>query len=260
MKQLRTHSTQEEPMPTLLKDAQITVAVATRQGTRERNADATAVHRVPRTHTTAAALVDGMGNSAEVVALVAAAAQVAARVGARRTATIGILAAAELASGPADAATYTQADDEIPDGVAALVIAEPGEPTSIAWTGDVRVYGYDGSVLRQRSTDHTVGQYLRINGGVPLELAENHDNWIRCSLGRSSIATVHAAEIDDRLILLTSDGVHDPVTAERLAELVAAHQHDPQALAEALVAEPAAGEDGYRDDATAIVLMLAHSE
>ena len=244
-------------MPTLLKDAQITVAVATRQGTRERNADASAVHRVPRTHITAAALVDGMGNSAEVVALVSAAAEVAARVGARRTATIGILAAAELASGPVDAAADPESDDEIPDGVAAVAIAEPGQPTSIAWTGDVRVYGFDGKVLRQRSTDHTVGQYLRINGGVPIELAEAHDNWIRTSLGRSSIATVHAAEIDDRLILLTSDGVHDAIDGEVLAELVVAYRDDPEALADALVAEPVADEDGYRDDATAIVLQLA---
>ncbi|GAA3384538.1 hypothetical protein GCM10017750_59380 [Streptomyces racemochromogenes] len=227
----------------------IRAAKASRRGVRDHNADAAAIHLVPDTAVVGAAVVDGIGSNPEVARFADIAAEVAARVGARKTATLGILAAAELVGAPAAASIS-------PDGVAVVAIAEPGSDTSIAWTGDARVYGWDGAVLRQRSTDHTVGQYLRINGGVAIELAEAHDNWIRATLGRSSIATVHFAEVEDQLVLLTSDGVHDTLGHEQLQKLVEAHADDPQALADALVAAVEADGDGYRDDATAVVLLV----
>jgi protein phosphatase len=75
------------------------MATATRRGVRDFNADSAAVHRVPGTWVVGAAIVDGIGNNAEVARFAEIAAEVAARVGARKTATLGILAAAELGCG-----------------------------------------------------------------------------------------------------------------------------------------------------------------
>ncbi|GAA0389582.1 hypothetical protein GCM10010160_18990 [Acrocarpospora corrugata] len=187
-----------------------------------------------------AAIVDGIARFAQI------AAEVASRVGPRKTPTLGILAAAELAALPGTVPIT-------PDGVAVLAVAQPGEETGIAWTGDSRVYGWDGEQLVQRSTDHTVGQYLRVNG-IPVELAKEHDNWIRCSLGRASVATVHFARIADPLVLLTSDGVPDGIPHAELERLVREHRGEPQALADAIVAATRGNEEGYRDDATVVVL------
>jgi PPM family protein phosphatase len=228
------------------------IASATRQGTSADNADSAAVFHMPDTDMSGAAIVDGIGHGPDVVALSYLAAQVATRVGVRKTSILGILAAAELAAAPA-----AQGID--PDAVAVLALVEPDYETSIAWTGDCRAYGWDGDRLIQRTTDHTVGQYLRVNG-VAIELAEDHDNWSRTSLGRSSIATVHQVAIDDPLIVLTSDGVHDQMTHDALEALVREHHADPQALVDAIVnaVEGGPDDDGeyYRDDATAIVIQV----
>lgn len=235
------------------------IATATRQGTSADNADSSAVFHMPDSEWSGAAIVDGIGHGPDVVELSYLAAQVAARVGVRKTSILGVLAAAELAAGPA-AALIT------PDAVAVLALTAPDMETSLAWTGDCRAYGYDPATdrLTQRTTDHTVGQYLRVNG-VPIELAEEHDNWARCTLGKSSIATVHQVVVEDPLILLTSDGVHDQMTHETLENLVREHHTDPQALADAIVnaAQDFQDEDEpggiYRDDATAIVIHVTPS-
>lgn len=233
--------------------AGITVAAATRRGSRTYNADASAVHRLPGTSTVAAAIVDGIGNSAEIARTAMVAAETAARVGARRTPTIGILAAAELVSPPHT--PVLARDAEAPDGVAVLAVAEPGQTTALAWTGDARAHGWDGSRLRQLTTDHTIGQYLRLNGDGPIEaLAAAHDNWLRTSLAHTTIATVHAGETTAPLVILTSDGVHDQVAPTAMETLVRMHHEDPQDLADALVQAARPTEDGYCDDATAVVL------
>ncbi|MEV5680982.1 hypothetical protein [Streptomyces sp. NPDC052179] len=204
---------------------------------------------MPGTKVVAAAIVDGIGNSEEVAQFVGIAAEVAARVGARKTAVLGILAAAELVAAPAAAEIE-------PDGVAVLAVAAPGEDTSLAWTGDSRAYGWDGQTLIQRSTDHTVGQYLRYNR-VAVELAKEHDNWIRVSLGRSSIASVHACRISDPMVILTSDGVHDQLTHEELEDVVRIHADGGlQAMADAVVAAVSDRPSGSRDDATVAILRI----
>lgn len=230
----------------------INSATASRQGVRPFNADAAAIHHMSGTDVVGAAVVDGIGSSAEIAETSRICAEVAARVGARRTATIGILAAAELVSAPAASAIS-------PDGVAVLAVAEPGQDTAIAWTGDARAYGWDGTQLRQLTTDQTVGEWLRQNnGGGDLDaLAAHHDNWIRSSLGRCTVATVHACSTDAPLVLLTSDGVHDQVEHDVLEDLVRMFANEPCTLANAVVGEAAADAGGYRDDATVIVLAVA---
>lgn len=229
--------------------SEIRYAVATREGTSGPNADAAAIHRVPGTDIVGAAIVDGIGHAPGTPEWAQAAAEVAARVGPRKTATIGILAAAELNAAPAGASIE-------PDGVAVLAVAEPGRPTLIAWTGDSQVFGWDGEALHRRSTQHTVGEYLRANG-FPVDATVPADDWIRTTLGRCSIATVHAAEIDDKLVILTSDGVHDQMPHEVLDRIVRDHLNDLQAMADAIVAAAEADGEGYRDDATVVVMARA---
>ncbi|MFC6080880.1 PP2C family protein-serine/threonine phosphatase [Sphaerisporangium aureirubrum] len=225
---------------------QLQVASASRRGIHSHNGDAAATHRVPGTEVVGAAVVDGIGNSPDVAEFAWLAAQVAARVGARTTATLGILAAAELNAAPA-------ASDIETDGVAVVAVAEPGS-TSIAWTGDCRAYGWTGEKLELRTTDDTIGEYLRAHG-VPVDVAAQHDDRLRTSLGRSTVATVHFVVIEDRLVVLTSDGVHDSVPHEALEVLVLTHQDDPQALADAIVEAACENGKGYRDDATAVVML-----
>lgn len=227
------------------QDSGIRVASASRRGTRDYNADTAVIHRDTALGRVAAAVIDGIGNDEHVVALSRVAAAVAARVSAHRGVLAGLLAAAETAAG-----------DELADAVGVTALVDWDGYTSIAWTGDCRGYGWDGTRLRCGTTDHTVGQQLRVNG-APLELAEDHDNWIRTSLGQAVVATVYVVQIHDPLVILTSDGVHDSLTPAQFAELVREHQHDPQALADAVVNAVQDQDDGYRDDATIIVLAKA---
>lgn len=230
----------------------IAVASASRRGTRERNADATAWFTVAD-GTTAATIVDGIGNSSTIATLTPVLAQVAARIGAQRGGLAGILSAAALVADPG-AGTGTG-----PDAVAVLAVVEPGEATSVTWVGDCRAYGWDGTALRCYSTDHTVGQQLRVNG-VPVELAAEHDNWVRATLATAVVATVYEVEIPaGELVLLTSDGVHDQLPHVELVMLVDQYAHVPVTLTEAIVAA-VSDVDGYRDDATVAVLEAAAAE
>ncbi|MBB4917406.1 PP2C family protein-serine/threonine phosphatase [Streptosporangium saharense] len=221
-------------------------ATATRRGVRPYNCDAALMWRAD--DRTVAVVVDGIGNSAEVAANSALLADVAARVAADRGGMAGLLSASGLLNAPAD-------DREDPDAVAVLAVAHP-DVAVIHWIGDARAYGWDGVELRQYTTDHTVGEQLRRNG-VALDLAADHDNWVRTTVGRATVATVYEAQIpSEQLVLLTSDGVHDQMSHQELTALVREHHADPQRLADALVDAARPDETGYRDDATAVVLSL----
>ncbi|MEU9338138.1 hypothetical protein AB0D49_34150 [Streptomyces sp. NPDC048290] len=240
----------------------ITTGIASRQGTRPLNADSATIHRLPGTPMTAAALVDGIGNTHAVVNFARTAAEVIARVGARRGPLLGILAAAEMSTAPPGV--------QVEDGVAVAAVASESGTTTIAWTGDSRIYGWTGSALVQRSTDQTMGTWLRRWGGtavtlhtddepdrtVPTEQAARVlDDMARAALSRCSIATVPLLMIDDPLVILTSDGMHGQISPETLEDLVRQHAGgDPQALANALVAAATGDDSGYRDDATAVVI------
>ena len=104
-----------------------------------------------------------------------------------------------------------------------------------------------------------MGQWLRRNGGVPVEIAEDHDNWARLGLAQASAATCRQVEVpeDVRLVVLVSDGVSDQVDLKVMEALVRKHITDPQALADALVGAAEGDDEGYRDDATAVVLLRA---
>jgi PPM family protein phosphatase len=228
----------------------IVYGIATRQGSTESgNADAARVY-TSSDHVTAAAVVDGIGHDDQTHTLAPILAETAARVAAQRGPLAGLLTASLLVAdrGP---------EHDGPDAVAVVARFREGADTVVDWVGDAAAYGWDGRRLRRYSTDHTVGEQLRANG-APLELAADHDNWLRTSLGLATVATVYEVNIPaDELVILTSDGVHDQVSHDEFVDLVRAHAGDPAQLAGALVAAARDDVDGYRDDATAIVCKNA---
>ena len=196
-----------------------------------------------------AAVVDGIGNHPNGPSIMTLLAQTAARVGATKGALAGVLAAAALIDDPG-------VDDYNPDAVLVLAISEPGESTRLGWVGDSHAYGWDGTRLRRWTTPQGMGQYLRQNSERE-DLAVEHDNWIRVSLASATATNVALAEVPaGELALLLSDGL-DIVPHVEIQTLVQRHQTDPQALADALVAAAREDESGYRDDATALVLLPA---
>lgn len=219
-------------------------ATATRRGVRDYNMDAPSTFEAASGVVTAA-VVDGIGNDEHGARTMQLLAETAARIGATKGALAGVLAAAALIEDPG-VAEYK------PDGVLVLAVAEPGQPTLLGWVGDSHAYSWDGTTLHRRTDPHTMGAYLRQNGDT--DLAPEHDNWVRISLSTATPTTVALSEAPaGELVLLVSDGL-DETPIEELEELVRQHQDDPQALADAVVATARENEDGYRDDATAVVL------
>ncbi|WP_405676888.1 SpoIIE family protein phosphatase [Streptomyces sp. NBC_01511] len=227
----------------------ITTGIATREGTALDNADAAKVYTLAD-GTIGAAVIDGIGHGPHTSATAPLLAEVAARIAALRGPLPGILGAAELV-------TDRGVDGEEADAVAVAVILRPGgRQARAAWVGDARAYGWDGDRLTLYSTDQSMGQWARLHGGIPIEVAEHHDAWVRVSLSRATVATVGEVGIGDRLLLLTSDGIHDQISHDALTALVREHADQPQALADALVAAAQPDSDGYRDDATVIVIAV----
>ncbi|MEV5348934.1 SpoIIE family protein phosphatase [Streptomyces achromogenes] len=229
--------------------AEVTVGVAQRTGTEPPCADGFHVHR--RGDRVCAAVVDGAGHHEQVVDFARHAPSVITLVGMAMGGLVGLTTAGRM----------TAAYDRPPHMSAVYASMEPGLPTSIHWIGDCRAYGWDGEKLTQWSTDQTMGQWLRWNGGVPVEIAETQDNWARLGLAQATEMTCRQVEIPENipLVLLLSDGVSDQVTPEKAEELCREHADMPQALADALVtAVEGKEEDGtgelYRDDATVVVL------
>ncbi|MGW5932132.1 PP2C family protein-serine/threonine phosphatase, partial [Streptomyces anulatus] len=143
-----------------------------------------------------------------------------------------------------------------PRAVAAVVMCPPNGQTMAAWSGDCRIYGSNGTRLHQYSSDQTVaGQirhYLQLTEPLPFTA---HDH-LRGDLTNATLETVPGVLIPaDELVIITSDGVHDTVPAERIQELAVAHAAEPQRLADELVAAAGLNEAGYRDDATVAVLL-----
>ncbi|GAA0609765.1 SpoIIE family protein phosphatase [Kribbella sandramycini] len=221
------------------------VGIASRRGTRAHNMDAAAAFEAV-TGDVAVAVVDGIGNDPDGSELMQLICTAAARIAASRGALAGVLTAAALID--ADPGT----DDYGPDAVMVLAVSRPGYEVELAWVGDSHIYSWDGVRLARRTTPHTMGEYLRLNGESE-QLAVRHDNWTRMSLTIASPTTVALAEAPaHELLILLSDGL-DGLLHGELAAAVAEHAGDPQTLAEALVAAARPSGD-YRDDATAVVL------
>ncbi|MFI5986364.1 hypothetical protein ACIBEA_36575 [Streptomyces sp. NPDC051555] len=226
-------------------------AVATRTGTRGTNADAA------HTWTAAdgavgAAVIDGIGHSDPLHDLVPVLAVAAARTSATDGALSGLLTASLLVRDPGAVPVTPRVD-----AVAVTARARPGHATWICWAGDARAYGWDGTTLTRYTTDHNVTTYLTTHG-IPAEIADRFANRINIALVDASPATVHHVTIPaGHLVLLTSDGIHDQITHDHMQHLVAKHANTPRALVQSLTAVAQPDHDGYRDDATTLVIAPA---
>lgn len=238
-----------------------TIGVATRPGVRalgphDAPGSADAAHAwTAATGAAGAAVIDGIGHSAELHDLVDHWAVAAARTAAIRGALAGLATAALMACDPGAGRTPRQA----PDAVAVVAQAQPGDRTLICWVGDCRAYGWDGGDLTCYTTDHTVASWLARHGVDQQTADQLGSSGIYVGLSDATPATAHQASIPaGHLAILTSDGVHDQIAPHVLEDLVRAHQDDAQALAVALVAAAQGDIDKqgrpYRDDATCIVL------
>ncbi|MFJ2610558.1 hypothetical protein ACIO13_37250 [Streptomyces sp. NPDC087425] len=222
----------------------IRTGIATREGTAADNADAAKVY-VLADGTVGAAVVDGIGHGPHTSATSPLLAETAARYTAHRGALPGILGAALLVADPGP-------DGDEANAVAVTALADDAG-THVAWVGDCRAYGWNGTTLTLHTTDQTMGQWVRIYG-PPVEIAAHYDHWVRVSLHSATVATTREIEVSDPLVILTSDGVHDQITPDAMETLIREHADDPQALADALVNAARPDDDGYRDDATTIVI------
>lgn len=230
----------------------ITTATATHIGDRTHNCDAAVAAVSPAT--TAVALIDGIGSSDEIAYTAQLLAEVAARVGVRKGPLLGLLAAGELIDGPGP-------ESPKPNAVGAVAVVYPGDmATVIAHVGDVRVYSWTDGVLTSHTTDHTVGELLR-QVGVEEQQSVLHDNWVRTTLGRLTVGSIPLVDVQAKVVVMTSDGVHKVLTDDQIASVVAEHEHDPQELADALVEAALAvvPEDiGTRDNTTVAVLRVTN--
>lgn len=223
------------------------LGMASKQGKkRSHNCDAAAAASyLGESGTMAVSVVDGTGSSKVLSTIVGICAEVAVRVGARKGALAGVMAAAELVEDPAAEFPHL-------DAVMILAVTRPGQPDVIAHVGDCRAFTFSDDKLTQVTVDHTKGERMR-QQGAPDAKAACFDNVPITSLARATVGTVALDETFDKVLILTSDGVHDALTPEEFAEIVRAHQDHPDACAKALVEAAAAGEKG--DDATAAVIV-----
>ncbi|MFE2046690.1 hypothetical protein ACFXAZ_38425 [Streptomyces sp. NPDC059477] len=217
---------------------------ATREGTAKDNADSATVYTMAD-GSVGAAVIDGIGHGPHTSRTAPLLAEVAARYAAHRGAVQGILGAGLLVADPG------------PDGDEAnavgVVARTYGDGIRVAWVGDCRAYSWNGEQLALHTTDQTMARWVE-QFGPPVDVTQAYGAWIRVSLATATIATVSEIEVTDPLVILTSDGVHDQTPHDVLVDLVREHAHDPQALADALVAAAQPDEAGYRDDSTAIVI------
>lgn len=227
-------------------DTRVLPGAATSRGpNRPRNADAHAQHWFRGTF--AAAVVDGVGSTPEVAEFSRVAAAVAARVAARETPVLGVVAAAT---------PYSDQDDHGAEPSGAIVVASvrPGGHWRVAYAGDSSAYGLkDDGTLHRFTTPHTLGEELR-QQGVPDAEAVAHDHKLRHHLGRVPLYGVEGFEAVARLLVLASDGLKVP--HEQVRALLLRHGDDPQRCADELLT--AARAHGSRDDVT--VLVIPHPD
>ncbi|WP_217999166.1 PP2C family protein-serine/threonine phosphatase [Nocardia exalbida] len=223
-------------------------ASASRRASRSINADAVAIETDAMSGATAFVVADGVGDhllGARAARTVAAA---AAHAGARDGARAGILAAQE------------ELLREVPEPSAdsVLVVAvlptagRPDGPCEVAWVGDCRAYRWNGRVLHQITTDHTVAESYRARG-LAVTPRMSH-------LVTTSARTVRPDEIgyaatgsSTGRLLLSTDGVHKPLGIATVKAILA-DGDAADAIANSLV--DAALLAGGRDNATALVVDL----
>lgn len=227
----------------LIRVPGISGASVSRRGPRSLNADAAASWTDRVAARTAFVVADGIGDhlpAARAARLVAA---TAARAGAHFGAKAGILAAQEE--------LLRQLPEREADSVLVVAVGSTlGGRWDIAWVGDCRAYRWNGRVLHQITTDHTVAEYFRALGRPA---APRMSHLVTTSARTTSAADIGQAETgaSEGRLLLSTDGVHKSLGMSAIKELLA-RTATPGVAADALV--EGARSAGSTDNATALVV------
>jgi protein phosphatase len=230
----------------LVRQTQIRGESASRRGLRSLNADAVSGYTDPETGRSAFAVADGVGDHLLAARAARTVAAVAVRVAARLGVIAAILAAQEE--------LLRQFPEPAADAVLVVALLPPADeadgPCEVAWVGDCRAYRWNGRVLHQITTDHTVGEYFRAQGRIPAPRLDH--------LVTTSARTVEPGEVGHATtgssagrLLLVTDGVHKCLTITTVKSVLAA-DGDPGTTAEALV--DLALRAGSSDNSTALVV------
>lgn len=232
------------PVPTI---EQLRWDAASHVGRRRVNADATAAHRDPITGRAAFVVADGIGDAD----LAAHAARLAAH-------TAAVAAASGMTAEGAIVAAQRAVETALPDLDAAdavLAVAIPdtgpsGTSCDVAWVGDCRVYHWNGRVLEQITTDHTLAEYFRSRGH---EVRPRMEHMVTTSVRTAPPDRIGRTRtgLGPGRLLLCSDGVYKPLPVGELRELLD-RPAAPELVAGYLV--DSALRYGGTDNATALVV------
>jgi protein phosphatase len=217
-----------------------------RSGLRSVNADAVTTCTDLTMRRTAFVVADGVGDHLPAARAARTVAAVAARVGAHLGAKAGILAAQQelLREFPQSEADSVLVVAVLPSD------ARPDEPCDIAWVGDCRAYRWNGRVLHQITTDHTMAEFWRARGLVPTPRMKH--------LVTTSVRTTRPIDIGHAVtgsstgrLLLSTDGVHKRLGMATIKSILA-DATTAELAADALV--NTALRAGGTDNATALVV------
>lgn len=204
---------------------------ASAQGPRSNNADAVGAYAAAGGPGIVFALADGVGDAPAAAHAARIAAAAAARTPVHKGPIAAVLAAQE--------AVLAQSS-----GDAVLVVAMPFESGyRIAWVGDARAYSWDGTILRPLTTDHTLAEYFRAHH-QPTTPSMEH--MVTTSVRTTKRQEIGTAEFVGSGLLLTSDGVHKPLNANEIREILAEPGRGAAGLVETALAH------GGSDNATAL--------
>jgi serine/threonine protein phosphatase PrpC len=187
----------------MLRDEVITWDTASRQGGRKVNADAVGSAK-DASGRVVFALADGIGDDMWAAEAARIASDVAARTCSHAGPTEAILAAQRALQ-----ALNTGAD-------CVLVVAMGNE---IAWVGDVRAYGWDGTQLVQLTSDQTLAEYFRSHDAIP---SPRMEHVVTNSLRNTKPDQIgHVTARNCTTILLSSDGMHKTVSPQTIEAVLA---------------------------------------
>ncbi|MFD8737418.1 PP2C family protein-serine/threonine phosphatase [Streptomyces sp. NPDC059618] len=178
-------------------------------GDRSHQCDATATY----THdgTRAYVLCDGISSSDVVQAWTRTAARRIARAAARSgDAEAGLRAEYDrYAAEPERSSPFA----ELPSACAAVAVAAPGKPLTVAWCGDVRAYTLapDGE-LQRLTADHNMRRVFNRSRNVVTSYlgATESDDELKGAYGHPAIESA-TAPADACRLLLASDGAYEPL-------------------------------------------------
>lgn len=146
-------------------------------------------------------------------------------------------------------------DDYTGMGTTVVAVLIDGERAVVAHVGDSRIYHWSDGVLHVLTRDDSWAAALIAQGMSTDDLSRHPMRHVLTNVvGARDQVDVHVRELSlapgDRL-LLCSDGLHEPMTADRIGTALSG-EPDVQAAATRLVRE--ALERGTRDNVTALVV------